>query len=134
MSIQNKTKVCSLGVNLDFMYTGCVLTISWADAAALARYSDSVTEYRVITNRKTLSISRWKDKKWESIIPADFTMNPMEITEEEKFMVQMLPGLNKFERELYAVSGVVARMWHNDADEEYAKKYVIEFLKDYLEW
>ncbi len=32
------------------------------------------------------------------------------------------------------MAGVITRMWHNDADEEYAKKYVIEFLRDYLEW
>ncbi|QXL90453.1 hypothetical protein [Salmonella phage NINP13076] len=128
MRIQNKIVAVGLSVDVDFMYTGAIVRIIFK--------KDGCEHYEYLTtsNRRTLSLKKFKRGEWETIIPADYTLNPLEITTEEALMVSILPGLSPFERSLYTMAGVITRMWHNDADEEYAKKYVIEFLKDYLEW
>lgn len=133
MSTQNKIKVKSPGFELDLMYSGCSLSIWYTDPHTAGAYPQGLVEYRITGNRKAMRISRLMDKQWETIIPEDLTMNPLDITEEEKFMVSMLPGLNSFERELYAVAGNVIRMWHNDASDNYVKAYIKDFIGGQLE-
>lgn len=127
MSTQNKIVAVGLGVDVDFMYTGAIVRIIFKKDGC------EHCEYLTTSNRRTLSLKKFKGGEWETIIPPDYTVNPLEITTEEEFMVSILPGLSPFERSLYTMAGVVTRMWHNDADEEYAKKYVLEYLKEYLE-
>lgn len=133
MSTQNKIKVKSPGFELDLMYSGCSLRIWYTDPRTAGVFPQGLVEYRITGNRKAMRISRLMDKRWETIIPEDLTMNPLDITEEEKFMVSFLPGLDSFERELYAVAGNVIRMWHNDADDDYVKAYIKEFIGGQLE-
>lgn len=133
MSIQNKLKVKSPGFDLDFMYTGCSLRIWYTDPATAGFYPKGQVEYRITGNRKAMKIVRLMDGKWDTLIPEDLTMSPLDISEEEKFMVSILPNLSIFERELYSVAGNVICMWHNDADDKYVKSYIKGFLNDQFE-
>lgn len=129
MNTQNKIKVKALNLDLDLMYSGCSLKIWYTDPLAGGTW----VEYRVTGNRRAMRVVRFSNSKWETIIPEDMTMNPLSITEEEKFMISILPGLSHFEKELYEVGGNVIRMWHNDADHGYVKSYVKEFLSENME-
>lgn len=126
MNTQNKLKVERLTVDVDFMYSGAMVRISF-------HQGEDYSEYLTSSNRRALTLKRFKNGAWETLVQPDFTVNPLEISEEEDFMVSILPGMNHFERSLYKLAGVVTKMWHNDADENYARSYVIEYLKDYLE-
>ncbi|AFC21213.1 hypothetical protein I4U30_22995 [Enterobacter asburiae] len=125
MNTQNKLIVTGLTVDVDFMYSGSMVRIGFHEGR-------EYIEYLISSNRRALSIKRFKNARWGTIIEPDFTVNPLDISEEEDFMVSILPGMNHFERSLYKMAGIVAKMWHNDADENYARNYVIEYLKDYL--
>lgn len=133
MSTQNKLKVKSPGADVDFMFSGCSIRLWYTDPQTAGPFPEGLVDYRIVGNRRSLRISRLKDKVWENIISEDFTMDPLNITEEEKFMVGMLSDLSPFEREMYAMAGNIIRMWHNDAAEDYAKKYLIQFMKEHLE-
>lgn len=125
MNTQNKLIVTGLTVDIDFMYSGSMVRLGFHEGK-------EYLEYMISSNRRALSIKRFKNARWETIIEPDFTVNPFDIREEEDFMVSILPGMNHFERSLYKMAGVVTKMWHNDADENYARSYVIEYLKDFL--
>lgn len=133
MSTQNKIKVKSPGFELDLMYSGCSLRLWYTDPATAGLFPKGLVEYRILGNRKSLKISRLMNDTWSSLIPEDLTMNPLAMTEEEVFMVSILPNLNSFERELYSFSGNVVRMWHNNADDDYVKSYVKEFIRGQME-
>ena len=133
MNTQNKIKVKSPGFDLDLMYSGCSLRVWYTDPEKAGLFPQGLVEYRITGNRRAMRVVKLSNNKWETIIPEDMTMNPLSITEEEKFMISILPGLNHFEKELYEVGGNVIRMWHNDADHGYVKSYVKEFLSENME-
>lgn len=132
MSI-NKEQVTDLHVGVDFLYSGCVSVIAWRD-------KDGARQYHISQNRKFLSIRKYERQNgWKKIISEDLTKNPLQISDEELLLVEILPGLNDMERALYRYSQEIVRAWEASSSrnismhEINAQEGLKNFILNYVE-
>lgn len=129
----NKEHVTDLHVGVDFLYSGCVSVIAWVA-------KDGVRQYHISQNTKFLSIRKYERQTgWKKIISEDLTKNPLEISDEELLLVEILPGLNDMERALYRYSQEIVRAWlasssrNISMQERKAQEDLNAFILNYVE-
>ena len=112
-------------VDVDMLYSGAVLTIT---------VMETETVYQIMASRRMMKVSRCKKGKaeqWEDIIHPDLTMDPLNPSNEEKTLVEvMMFSLNSFEKSLYELGCQLCRLYHNNADALYTKRYAENYLKE----
>lgn len=128
MTTLSKRIVKNFMMDVDMMYTGAIVTISVAE-------DSGETYYQVMASRRMMKVMRAKPgTEWEDIIPPNLTMDPMNPTDEEVLLIDvMLFNLNKFEKGLYELGCNMSRLYNNNADAGYTRRYVDEFINARLE-
>lgn len=139
MNTQNKLKVFDMLVDIHFLSLGCAIDISWKSwnggKFIFGSLRQDTTKYFVSCTRKSLEIQKFSGSGWKTLIDPSMTLDPQNISESEKLLVNILPGLTSFERELYEVAGNVAKMWSDEHTQETdAREYVRKFLHNHLDW
>lgn len=125
---RNKIQVTDFSLEVDMMSMGCVVDIEFCQ-------DDVLVVYRITASKRILSIDkRFRGEGWKSMIPEDFTMNPLSITENELLLVDvMMMHLSDFERSLFRLASTLAKMFYNNASEEYARRYINKFVDEFLD-
>lgn len=121
----NKLPGLNLSVDVTFMYTGALIEIYFTK-------NEEQYSYKIQSNRNCIVMSRFANNTHDVLVPPDLILNPLEISDEELNLISILPGLDNFEMEIFKMSYMITRMWHNDAHEQYALDYAIATVKDLM--